>query len=252
MDKYGLEKDEDMARFNIGTIYATITNTVPTAFWMLSFVLGDEELKEVIRREVENVVKLEEDKKRIVLDVDELNETKCPVLTSSFWETLRMVNAGTSMRWVEEDIVVDGYLLKKGAVVQMPAGVLHHKKEIWGQNEKVFDGWRFVKKEGVDREERKLKSKAFIPFGGGKHLCPGRHVAFAEVVSFVAVMIYGFEVKMKSGEKAFKVPDRATMKVGNNTRNPASDVEVIVKQREELKDVEWGFEVGSGVTADVE
>jgi len=126
MDKYKLDKIEDMARFNIGTIYATITNTVPTAFWMLSFVLGDEELKKVISGEVEGVVSLEDDRKRIVLDVDGLNETKCPVLTSSFWETLRMVNAGTSIRWVEEDIVVDGYLLKKGAVVQMPAGVLQY------------------------------------------------------------------------------------------------------------------------------
>lgn len=131
-------------------------------------------------------------------------------------------------------------------------GSVRHKKAIWGESENVFDGWRFVKKEGADREERKLKSKVFIPFGGGKHLCPGRHVAFAEVVSFVAVMIYGFEVDMKSGEKAFKVPDRATMRAGNNTRNPASDMEVIIKQREELKNVEWGFELGSGVTADAE
>lgn len=163
-----------------------------------------------------------------------------------------MVNAGTSMRWVEEDTVVDGYLLKKGAVVQMPAGVLHHKKEIWGENEAVFDGWRFVKKEGMEKEERKLKNKAFIPFGGGKNLCPGRHVAFVEIVSFVAIMIYGFEVSMRNEEEGFRAPERAKMRIGNNTRNPASDVEVVVKRREELKDVEWGFELGSGVTADEE
>ena len=37
---------------------------------------------------------------------------------------------------------------------------------------------------------------ALQPFGGGVSMCPGRHLAFAEVKAFVALTIYRWELEL--------------------------------------------------------
>jgi len=59
-------------------------------------------------------------------------------------------------------------------------------------------------KEKVDDELRKA---GYIPFGGGKHLCPGRNIAFAEILGTLAALLLGFEVRGTDGG-LIQVPSR--------------------------------------------
>ena len=49
---------------------------------------------------------------------------------------------------------------------------------------------------------QKSKRSAFYPIGGGRHLCPSRNFAFAEISGFLAALIIGFDICPLKGEDA--------------------------------------------------
>lgn len=53
---------------------------------------------------------------------------------------------------------------------------IHSDKELQGQNPNEFDALRHLKKNSATRVERN-----YLPFGLGKHACPGRHFAVNEL-----------------------------------------------------------------------
>lgn len=69
---------------------------------------------------------------------------------------------------------------------------MHRSDPVW-EHANEFDPDRFTPDKEVGKEARQRK-QSYIPFGGGKHLCPGRHFAFAENLGFLAAMITGFEM----------------------------------------------------------
>jgi hypothetical protein len=241
--KYNLPHQE-YSPFEIGTILASVTNVGPTAFWLLTYISNDTYINDEVVKEVAQIVRFEEKggTKRGILDLS-LLKRKCPLLIASFHETLRLVNAGLSIRFVNEDTILDDrWLFKKGSVVQTPAGVLHSNRRTWGLNPEVFKPARFLKYGELAKEEEKRRKGSFIPFGGGKHLCPGRHLASLEICGFVALIIYGYDISMVSGGQSVKVPRGEIWKMGSNTKRPVKDVEVVIKRKEEFKDVMWSFE----------
>lgn len=52
----------------------------------------------------------------------------------------------------------------------------------------------------ADAKVARKRKQAFIPFGGGKHLCPGQHFAFAENLGFLAAVVLGFRLEGLKGE----------------------------------------------------
>ena len=57
-------------------------------------------------------------------NITALNE-KCPLLPLSYQEVLLYCSIGTSGREVTEDTILDGWLLKKGPMIQMPSRVIY-------------------------------------------------------------------------------------------------------------------------------
>jgi len=250
--KYGLT-EHDIADFEIAMFYVAVTNTVPSSFWFLSYVVSSPSLLTEIRAEVSEIVT-----RKTVNGVDTMEmditgfQKKCPLLCSAWEETLRLIDSSSSVRMVIKDTMFDDkYLFKAGSVVQMPSGVSHNSPEIWGEDAATFNPRRFMRSEGKQdlaaRERRKVQTQGYFPFGGGKHLCPGRHFAFTEVMSFVATLAYGFEISMADGSGSLKLPKPAKQKMGTGTRKPETDVKILMKRREEFKDVKWTYFVGGKV-----
>ncbi len=125
------------------------------------------------------------------------------------------------------------YLLKAGSIVQIPSAVLNTAPSTWGPDSKTFNPRRFL-----DSDDKKARQHGFIPFGGGKHLCPGRHLAFTETLGFVAAFVSGFDMD------GVQIIGTRTHKLGFGARKPNGDFKVTIRCREGFENVRWSFSVG--------
>ena len=153
---------------------------------------------------------------------------------------------------MKDTVISDGkkeYLLRAGCDLQMPAGVSHLSETAWGRDASSFDAKRFLTPEergdtsAKARLEDREQKKSYFPFGGGKHLCPGRNFAFAEILGAVAVLIAGFDVKGSDGG-LIKVPVLGRAKLGDGIAKPTGKGLLMgakFTRREGWEDVIWKF-----------
>ncbi|KAI0140446.1 hypothetical protein GGR57DRAFT_509429 [Xylariaceae sp. FL1272] len=109
---------EDIARAELGNMFAVLGNTTPVALWFIYHIFSDSQVLLDIRRELE--ANVEGDADTAFIDLACLR-TSCPIFLSTFQEVLRFraLNAGPCM--VLDDVVVDGFLFKKGSILMMPS-----------------------------------------------------------------------------------------------------------------------------------
>jgi len=237
---------EEIAQAEITIIMAAGTNTVPNVFFMLCYILCQPNLINYLRSEVSKIVRRtsRDGTDTVTLDIS-LLKSNCTVMTACFHETLRLIKTGASVRTILSDVMLnDKYLLKKGAFVQIPSGVLHVDPVTWGPDAKEFNPYRFCNQESLPKEQRRNQEKAYIPFGGGKNLCPGRHLAFTEITAFVAMVIYGFEISMADGS-TWEVPKGEFQRLGVASISPKDDLDVLIKRKAEFEGVVWKFDAGT-------
>jgi cytochrome P450 len=212
----------DVARFELGGMVAILSNTVPAAFWVLYHTVSDVVVLEECRRDVMACCRVNDD--YYTLDITQV-KASCPLLLSILQESLRYHGIGTSVRVVMQDHMLDGrYLLKKDGIVMIPGPVQHTSKEAYGENVDEFDHKRFMRSPG----RRRLNPLAFRGFGGGSTLCPGRHFATTEVLTFVALMIVRMDFEPVRGEWVCPKTDKAGMAGTIAPPNLDDDVEVLL------------------------
>lgn len=231
---------EAIARLEVPGGTGILSNTVPTAFWTLANIISNPTLLEDIRTEIEKVFKIDSSSGEEVwtLDTAEIR-TQCPILLSTYQETLRTRASFASPRFVLEDTILDDrYLLKKGAILQIPSAVLHREALQWGNEAAVFDPYRFTKKSEIKRS-----SVAFRAFGGAPALCPGRHFATVEVMCFVGMIVMRYDVEPASGE--WKLPEPNYSNVAASILPPLGDISVKVRLRKGYENRCWAYKVTS-------
>ncbi|KJZ74131.1 hypothetical protein HIM_06580 [Hirsutella minnesotensis 3608] len=219
---------EDSARTEIGQIAASISSTIPAAFWMLWHVLSDPLVLAECRREIEQsacfLPRQQPDLDngeglggRRGIEFDRLTKSEfCPILVSTWHEVLRYNHTGIAARMVMEETMLGRYLLKKGSTVVIANPVIHSDTSAWGPSANEFQHQRFVRSQKINRDptldlrdtsSEKMtttmtkssvknleKSTACRIFGGGSTLCPGRYLASQEVLSLVALVVLNFDV----------------------------------------------------------
>ncbi|KAL2151436.1 hypothetical protein VTH82DRAFT_6534 [Thermothelomyces myriococcoides] len=212
-NSFGLSLD-DMGRGELGNTFAVLGNTTPCALWVLFHIMSDDRVLADVRAELEALVKEEEPKeaedgsKRPVSSIDlaQIKES-CPILLSTFQETLRYRAVNPGPRVLLEDVTLDGgrTLLKKGAMLMMPAPVQHTDTDAWGDDARQFDYLRFAPPsvtaagDNDKKTRRKPNRVAFRAFGGGHVLCPGRHFASMEILALASLVVLQFDVVPLAG-----------------------------------------------------
>ncbi|KAL9054391.1 MAG: hypothetical protein Q9162_004193 [Coniocarpon cinnabarinum] len=241
---------KDIARYEVGGANAVLINTTPAAFWMLLLIYARHDLLRDIRAEIDAVKRVQNEGNGTSrhLDITSLKE-RCPLFFSTYQEVLRYRSMGTSVRQVMEDTILDGqWLLKKGAMIQMPSRIIHSSKELWGSDVQDFNRRRFMHNEQQKTPTGKRSGDAcFRAFGGGKTLCPGRHFATNEVLAVVGMFVARFDMSPCNGQWSLPTADKTN--VASVIMEPDHDVDAMVQSRPGVGDSQWVFALG--VSGDV-
>ncbi|PWA44605.1 cytochrome P450 [Artemisia annua] len=108
-------------------------------------------------------------------DIDGLSRLR--VVSMIFNEVLRLYPPGAALgRMIHEETKVGNITLPAGTHIQLNALLVHHDRDLWGDDAKEFNPERFSK--GVSKATNGQAS--YIPFGAGPRICIGQNFAMME------------------------------------------------------------------------
>ena len=112
----------------------------------------------------------------------------------AFKEALRLKPPVPSMpRRAVRDFTFKGYAIPAGAMLGVNPLFTHHMPEIWPDPE-TFDPMRFT-----EEAQRGRHRFAWVPFGGGAHMCLGLHFAYMQAKCFARHFLQNLEVSLEPG-----------------------------------------------------
>jgi cytochrome P450 len=124
------------------------------------------------------------------------NLEKMPLSEMAFKEALRLKPPVPSMpRRAVRDFSFRGYDIPAGTSVGINPLYTHHMGEIWPDPDK-FDPMRFT-----DEATHNRHRFAWVPFGGGAHMCLGLHFAYMQAKTFARHFLQNVEVSLEDGYK---------------------------------------------------
>ncbi|KAK8079458.1 cytochrome P450 [Apiospora hydei] len=210
-------RGRDLAATEIGQMVASLANSIPAVFWLVYHIFSDPAVLSECREEAEQLVQADGD-----VDLAKV-KSACPVLLSTWQETLRYMHIGISARVVMEDVILDNqYLLKKGATVIIPT------PRSGGPTVGIFNHRRFLRTPGTKRAHNPA---AFRAFGGGSVLCPGRHFVTTEAMSFATLMLLRFNMKPAARGGKWVNP-RKSVPMTTSVPTPKDAVQVRITPRD--------------------
>ncbi|KAI1290680.1 cytochrome P450 [Xylaria venustula] len=237
----------DRARFEVGNAMGILENTYSAVFWVVFHVFSNPGVLLRVREEVADMVTTtitttdSKQRCRHELDMTKL-KSHCPFLVSTFKETMRLHSAGVSIREVCRETVLDHtYRLRKGALVIMPTIAVHTDPDVWGLDALSFNYERFLpeksNKSNSSTPKEKVSPAAFRTFGGGTTLCPGRHLATAQIMVWISMLVMRFDLEPVSG--CWERPGDGQSNMANVIMRPDRDDEVRFNPREYFNDGIW-------------
>ena len=126
------------------------------------------------------------------LSYDDLG--KLELTEMAFKEALRLIPPVPSMpRRALKAFEFGGYTIPAGTPVGINIHHTHHDEELW-PDPYTFDPMRFTP------EKVKARHKyAWVPFGGGAHMCLGLHFAYMQVKILLAQLMQQYSIEVAPG-----------------------------------------------------
>ncbi|KAJ7490127.1 cytochrome P450 [Mycena galericulata] len=214
-------EEKDAATPTFGLWHALQSNPNNIIFWMLSQIICPGSLLMLLRAEISPAF---EHSNSGLLNIEViLDETRCPLLHSLYYETLRFTSSTTVVRMVAEDTVISGYTLQRGAVVLCPARLHHFDPNLWGADADQFDPTRFMRSSHLH-----IHTKHLRPFGNAPTICPGRYFAMREILSVVCTIIRQYDIVADEGED---IPQLHLNSPSFGTVKPIGSMKVVIRKR---------------------
>jgi cytochrome P450 len=181
-----LSDDEivDHMNFLMMAAHDTITSSATSMVMLLG---KHPEWQEKLREEMEGLGVNGDD-----LPYERLNDV---TLTEyAFKESLRMIPPVPSIpRRAVKDFEFGGYRFKAGTYVGISPGYTHRMEEYWPDPDR-FDPMRFEPEASKGRHKY-----AWVPFGGGAHMCLGLHFAYMQIKILMWHMLRTHRIELASG-----------------------------------------------------
>ncbi|PQE30301.1 cytochrome P450 protein [Rutstroemia sp. NJR-2017a WRK4] len=109
----------------------------------------------------------------------------------------------------EQGMEIAGEWVKGGTIVGCNAWVIHHRREIFGEDVDVYRPDRWLVEEGKDREaeEKRIKEMngTMLHFGMGARTCIGKNISLLEIYKLVPSMLRTFEIRLEDPSQEWKL-----------------------------------------------
>ena len=126
------------------------------------------------------------------LPFDKLNAMQLTEM--AFKEAMRLKPPVPSMpRRAMREFSFGGYTIPQGTLTGINTLYTHHMPELWPDPE-TFDPQRFT-----DEAQRARHRFAYVPFGGGAHMCLGLHFAYMQAKCFALHFLRNLNVSLSPG-----------------------------------------------------
>ena len=141
---------------------------------------------------------------------NELDNLECSKIPVSFSEAQKLpylnavIDEAMRCHWIsrlpqprdtpKDGLHICGHWIPSGVAVSTYGTVLHHRKEVFGEDIYIFRPERWL--EEKDRVQRMRNSR--FSFGSGKYSCLGRHLAMLMILKFVPSILREFDVRLPS------------------------------------------------------
>jgi cytochrome P450 len=185
----------DHMNFLMMAAHDTITSSATSLLWLLA---KHPEWQQKLRDEVEAVTGgADAQGKPRDLAYEDLG--KLELTEMAFKEALRFIPPVPSMpRRALREFDFGGYRIPAGTPVGINIHWTHHSDEYWDEPER-FDPLRFT----PDKVKARHKY-AWVPFGGGAHMCLGLHFAYMQVKILMAQLLPRYRVELTDGDPAWQ------------------------------------------------
>ena len=177
----------DHMNFLMMAAHDTITSSASSLVWLLA---KHPDWQEKLRQEVESVTG-GVDGNGVPRDLAYEDMNKLELVEMAFKEALRMVPPVPSMpRRALREFEFGGYRIPAGSHVGINQYFVHHEEEHW-DDPFAFDPMRFTP------DKVKVRHKyAWVPFGGGAHMCLGLHFAYMQVKILMAQLLPRYRIEL--------------------------------------------------------
>ncbi|KAI1342868.1 cytochrome P450 [Xylariaceae sp. FL0016] len=187
-------------------VFAANTNTIPITTWGIMETARDTKMFSALRQEVQQAIVTDPTTGQTSINSQKLYSL--PLLQSVYVEILRRHMSFNIVREVMEPIIMEGYTIGKGSLLEAPMQIAHHEEAVWGvPGHPASEFWaeRHVKyvdskdEDGNVTQRREFsmagRPSSFFPYGGGLPVCPGRHFAKQEIMMTLGLIVAKFDIE---------------------------------------------------------
>ncbi|KAL0397808.1 UNVERIFIED_CONTAM: cytochrome [Sesamum calycinum] len=221
-----LKKDDILSRFlqlteanpkylrdiTISFIVAGKDTTATTLSWFIYTLCKYPHIQENVAQEIKDATGCKERVDILEFAACLTDETleKMHYLHAALTETLRIYPAVPvdAKQCLCDDIMPDGFSVKKGDMVAYQPYAMGRMKSIWGNDAEEFKPERWLDKNGCFQHASPFK---FTAFQAGLRLCLGKDFAYRQMKIFSALLLRFFTVKLSDDRKAVKYRPMLTL-----------------------------------------
>ncbi|KAJ5658225.1 cytochrome P450 [Penicillium longicatenatum] len=250
------QDDESLASSDLGLIWVSVTNLVPSVMMMALHVFADPVLLRRLRKSLRDVMTIKKDAvdgeaAQVRIDMD--RAIKNPLLQAVYAETLRLhVQAFVTRSSAHESVSINQWWLEQEKVVMVNSYPNHMDKKSWNEGlngvHPVETFWpdRFLR-DPADPQSGPMRVKTasekmtetanepffslsglegmWIPYGGGTSACPGRVFAKRVMLYTCAYLVSHFDIDIQADWEM----DSSSFGLG--TQKPKGKVPFAIRRR---------------------